>query len=151
MDYANIAIHIVAGNIAGNAVCAAMKQPALTLLSRTAIGAVGGVLGGLVFNLTGGASAVSGALVDVYTGGFGGAILTPIVGPWRQACCGHATSRPGSDGERIERRVDPATQPGCFSGWSGEAETHILLLNPMDNYGLIGKHGRRLRLRHEKT
>ncbi len=80
MDYANIAIQIVAGIIAGNAVCAAMKQPALTLLSRTAIGAVGGVLGGLVFNLTGGASAVSGALVDVYTGGFGGAILTPIVG-----------------------------------------------------------------------
>ncbi len=46
MDYANIAIQIVAGIIAGNAVCAAMKQPALTLLSRTAIGAVGGVLGG---------------------------------------------------------------------------------------------------------
>lgn len=80
MDYASIAIQIVAGIIAGNAICAAMKQPALTALSRTAVGAVGGILGGLVFHLTAGDSAVSGALVDVYTGGFGGAILTPIVG-----------------------------------------------------------------------
>ncbi|MCD2173693.1 hypothetical protein [Rhizobium sp. C4] len=80
MDYASIAIEIIAGIIAGNAVCAAMKQPALSTWSRTAVGAAGGLLGGLVFHLTAGESAVSGALVDIYTGGFGGAILTPIVG-----------------------------------------------------------------------
>ncbi|HZG28912.1 hypothetical protein SAMN05421890_3518 [Ensifer adhaerens] len=80
MDYASMAIQIVAGIIAGNAVCAAMKQPALTTWSRTTVAAVGGLLGGIVFHLTGGEGAVSGALVDIYTGGFGGAILTPIVG-----------------------------------------------------------------------
>lgn len=80
MDYASMAIQIVAGIIAGNAVCAAMKQPALATWSRTTVAAVGGLLGGIVFHLTGGEGAVSGALVDIYTGGFGGAILTPIVG-----------------------------------------------------------------------
>lgn len=80
MDYASIAIQVVAGIIAGNTVCAAMKQPALNTWSRTAVGAIGGILGGIVFHMTAGDGAVSGALVDVYTGGFGGAILTPIVG-----------------------------------------------------------------------
>jgi hypothetical protein len=80
MDYAGIAIQVVAGIIAGNAVCAAMKQPALNSVARTAIGAVGGLLGGLVFSVAGGSAAVSGPLVDLYTGGFGGAILTPIAG-----------------------------------------------------------------------
>jgi hypothetical protein len=80
MDYAGIAIQIVAGIVAGNAVCAAMKQPALSTWTRTAVGAIGGLLGGIVFHMTAGDSTVSGALVDIYTGGFGGAILTPIVG-----------------------------------------------------------------------
>lgn len=80
MDYASLAIQVISGIIAGNTVCAAMKQPALSAITRTAVGAVGGLLGGLVFTLTGGAAAVSGALVDIYTGGFGGAILTPIAG-----------------------------------------------------------------------
>ncbi len=80
MDYASIAIQIIAGVIAGNAVCAAMKQPALSTWTRTAVGAAGGLLGGIVFHLTAGDGAISGALVDIYTGGFGGAILTPIVG-----------------------------------------------------------------------
>ena len=80
MDYASIAIQIIAGIIAGNAICAAMKQPALSTWSRTAVAAIGGLLGGVAFHLTGGDSAMSGALVDIYTGGFGGAILTPIVG-----------------------------------------------------------------------
>lgn len=80
MDYASIAIQLVSGIIAGNAVCAAMKQPALTTVSRTAVGAIGGLLGGLVFTLISGGAAVSGPLVDIYTGGFGGAILTPIAG-----------------------------------------------------------------------
>jgi hypothetical protein len=80
MDYASMAIQVVSGIIAGNAVCAAMKQPALSAATRTAVGAVGGLLGGLVFSLAGGETAISGALVDIYTGGFGGAILTPIAG-----------------------------------------------------------------------
>lgn len=80
MDYASIAIQIVAGIIAGNLVCMAMKQPALSTLVRTAVGAAGGVLGGWVFALAGAQSVISGPLVDIYTGGFGGAILTPIAG-----------------------------------------------------------------------
>lgn len=80
MDYASLAIQVISGVVAGNAVCAAMKQPAFNALTRTAVGAVGGLLGGLVFTLTGGASAVTGPLVDIYTGGFGGAILTPLAG-----------------------------------------------------------------------
>jgi hypothetical protein len=80
MDYASIAIQVIAGVIAGNAVCAAMKQPALNAVARTAISAVGGLLGGLVFSLAGGSTAITGPLVDLYTGGFGGAILTPIAG-----------------------------------------------------------------------
>lgn len=80
MDYASILIQLVAGVVAGNAVCAAMKQPAFNGWIRTGVGALGGLLGGLVFHLTGGEAAISGPLVDIYTGGFGGAILTPIAG-----------------------------------------------------------------------
>lgn len=89
MDYASIAIHFIAGIIAGNAVCAAMKQPALSAWSRTAVAAVGGLLGGLVFHFTAGNGAVSGALVDIYSGGFGGAILTPIVGALKTGVLRH--------------------------------------------------------------
>ena len=80
MDLASLAIQIVSGIIVGNAICIAMKQPALNTITRTIIAGIGGLLGGLVFNLIGGESAISGALVDFYTGGFGGAIFTPIAG-----------------------------------------------------------------------
>lgn len=80
MDYVSLAIQIVAGILAANAVCVAMKQPAFNTLTRSVIGAIGGVLGGLVFLLMVGESTISGPLVDIYTGGFGGAILTPILG-----------------------------------------------------------------------
>lgn len=80
MDFASMALQVVAGIIAGNLVCLAMKQPALGTLVRTLVGAVGGLLGGLVFAFAGAHSVISGPLVDIYTGGFGGAILTPIAG-----------------------------------------------------------------------
>jgi hypothetical protein len=80
MDFASLAIQVVSGIIVGNAICIAMKQPALGILVRTVVAAIGGALGGIVFSLIGGDSAISGPLVDIYSGGFGGAIFTPIVG-----------------------------------------------------------------------
>jgi hypothetical protein len=80
MEITSLAIEIVAGALAGNAISAAMKQSSLSIISRTIIGAVGGLLGGLAFILTGAESTISGALVDIYSGAFGGAILTPVAG-----------------------------------------------------------------------
>lgn len=80
MDYASLVVQVAAGILAGNAVCAAMKQPAFSFLTRSLVAAIGGLLGGLVFKLAGGESSISGPLVDIYTGGFGGLILTPIAG-----------------------------------------------------------------------
>ncbi len=80
MDLVSLTIALVAGAVAGNILSAAMKQDAINLLGRTVFGAVGGVLGSLVFSFANGDGAISGALVDIYTGGFGGAILTAIAG-----------------------------------------------------------------------
>lgn len=80
MEFANLAIQIVAGVLAGNAISAAMKQTNLHLLSRTILGAIGGIIGGIVFSAIGAKDGLSGPLVDLYSGAFGGAILTPIAG-----------------------------------------------------------------------
>lgn len=80
MEFTNLAIQIVAGALAGNAISAAMKQTILHVPGRSLLGAIGGVFGGLVFTFIAGEESLSGPLVDLYSGAFGGAILTPIAG-----------------------------------------------------------------------
>ncbi len=80
MDPVSLTVALVAGAAAGNLLSAAMKQDAISLVWRTLFGAAGGIIGSLAFGLLNGEGTISGTLVDIYTGGFGGAIFTVIAG-----------------------------------------------------------------------
>ncbi len=80
MDPISITIQLVSGVVFGNLLSGVMKQSGISIALRTILGAVGGVSGGLIYSSLGGPAALTGPLVDIYTGGFGGALLTTIIG-----------------------------------------------------------------------
>lgn len=75
-----IITQLVAGAIGGNAVGAALKQQAVSMVVRTVVGAIGGVGGGLLLQLVGGEAGLTGLLADGIGGLVGGGVLTAIVG-----------------------------------------------------------------------
>lgn len=80
MDLISLTISLIAGVIAGNILSAAMKQDTINIVWRTVFGAAGGIIGAIFFGALNGDGTMSGPLVDIYTGAFGGAILTAIAG-----------------------------------------------------------------------
>ncbi|MCO6185482.1 hypothetical protein [Rhizobium sp. L1K21] len=80
MDPISITIALIAGVLAGNILSAAMKQDSINFVWRTVFGAGGGIIGFIFFGALNGNGTVTGPLVDIYTGAFGGAILTAIAG-----------------------------------------------------------------------
>ena len=82
-------ISLISGAVGGNAAGAALKKLDLSVLLKTVVGAIGGVGGGQLLAMLGGAGGMAeaaggmdiGAIASqVIGGGGGGAILTAIVG-----------------------------------------------------------------------
>jgi hypothetical protein len=71
---------LVAGAISGNTVGAILKQQATSIMIKTIVGAIGGVGGGLLFNLIGGETGLTSLITNGIGGLLGGGILTAIVG-----------------------------------------------------------------------
>ena len=75
-----IVTQLIAGAAGGNAVGAALKQQAVSLIVRTIVGAIGGVGGGLLLQLVGGEAGLTGLVADGVAGLIGGGVLTGIAG-----------------------------------------------------------------------
>jgi hypothetical protein len=87
-------IQIIAGLLGGNAAGAGAKNLSLGTAGNSVVGGVGGLLGGLLTSMMGGAAGAGidfsnldiGALVQsVAGGGIGGAVLTVIAGMLKKA------------------------------------------------------------------
>ncbi|MBZ0230084.1 MAG: hypothetical protein K8F58_16760 [Bauldia sp.] len=89
----NIILQIVAGVIGGNAVGGGMKNLSLGTAGNTIAGAIGGLGGGQLLNLlvpalqgaAGGGLDIGSIVGQIVVGGVGGAILTAVVGPIKNA------------------------------------------------------------------